>query len=100
MSYTPKEVNEQDSPASVDIPNYNIFNSETDEDGFTKLNFSLNSGKDLFPDYTAERRYSNEEKEIWKIRNGAGTVEAEINKQHSSKDELAYKLQNVYESLK
>jgi hypothetical protein len=101
MSYTPEEVDDKRTTfEEVNHPTYSIFNSEKDNGELTLLNFSRYRQESVFPDYTAERKYSDNEREVWEVRNGAGKIEAEINKGHVSKDELAYKLQNIYETLK
>jgi len=100
MSYTPAEADkERNGLQGVEHPSYSIFNSETNNGELTLLNFSRYRQESFFPDYIAQRKHSDGEREVWEIRNGAGTIEAEINTDHSSKDRLAYKLQNVYETL-
>lgn len=99
MSYT-KKIEERKNEYIDIFPSYSIHYSEEESGKLRNLNFSArSSNKEVFPDYTAKKIADSGEEEIWSVSDEENELEVPINSGYTSKDSLAYKLHNAYETL-
>lgn len=109
---TPLDVQEEKlAPDSIEIlenskspvfPSYRIHYSESNSGKLTELNFSPKSHtftmNNAFPDYIAELEAIEENYEVWEVNFSGEKEEVQISSS-STKEELAYKLENAYHSI-
>lgn len=91
-----------DTSNSPIFPSYRIHYSNSESGKLIELNFSPSSStytnNNAFPDYTAQLETREDNYEVWEVNLSGDKEDVKINSS-STKEELAYKLENAYHSI-